>query len=134
MDYTISIGSNEQRRENMELARRRLTELFSGIRFSEEEETVPLFFHRPNLFSNQVACFASDNPVEEVTACLKAIEREAGRKPEEKEQEIVRLDIDLLSCDGTVYKPKDLKRDYILRGLKQLLYLIKNIRRWVDSI
>ena len=106
MDYTISIGSNEQRRENMELARRRLTELFSGIRFSEEEETVPLFFHRPNLFSNQVACFASDNPVEEVTACLKAI---------------VRLDIDLLSCDGTVYKPKDLKRDYILRGLKQLL-------------
>ena len=115
MDYTISIGSNEQRRENMELARRRLTELFSGIRFSEEEETVPLFFHRPNLFSNQVACFASDNPVE------KAIEREAGRKPEEKEQEIVRLDIDLLSCDGTVYKPKDLKRDYILRGLKQLL-------------
>lgn len=94
---------------------------FSGIRFSEEEETVPLFFHRPNLFSNQVACFASDNPVEEVTACLKAIEREAGRKPEEKEQEIVRLDIDLLSCDGTVYKPKDLKRDYILRGLKQLL-------------
>ena len=66
MDYTISIGSNEQRRENMELARRRLTELFSGIRFSEEEETVPLFFHRPNLFSNQVACFASDNPVEEV--------------------------------------------------------------------
>ena len=52
----------------MELARRRLTELFSGIRFSEEEETVPLFFHRPNLFSNQVACFASDNPAEEVTA------------------------------------------------------------------
>ena len=50
----------------MELTRRRLTELFSGIRFSEEEETVPLFFHRPNLFSNQVACFASDNPVEEV--------------------------------------------------------------------
>lgn len=121
MDYTISIGSNEQRRENMELARRRLTELFPGIRFSEEEETAPLFFHRPNLFSNQVARFASDNPAEKITACLKAIERESGRNPEEKRQEIVRLDIDLLSCDGTVYKPEDLKRDYILRGLKQLL-------------
>ena len=33
MDYTISIGSNEQRRENMELARRRLTELFFGNTF-----------------------------------------------------------------------------------------------------
>ena len=121
MDYTISIGSNEQRRENMELARRRLTELFPGIRFSEEEETAPLFFHRPTLFSNQVARFVSDNPAEEITVCLKTIEREAGRKPEEKEREIVRLDIDLLSCDETVYKPKELKRGYILRGLKQLL-------------
>lgn len=121
MDYTICIGSNEQRRENLELARRRLAEFFPGIRFSKEEETEPLFFHRPNPFSNQVARFASDNSAEEITACLKAIEWEAGRRPEEKEQEIVRLDIDLLSCDGTAYKPEDLKRDYILRGLKQLL-------------
>lgn len=120
MDYTISIGSNEQRRENLELARRRLTELFPGIRFSDEEETEPLSFHRPGLFSNQVARFVSDSSVEEITACLKGIEREAGRKPEEKAQEIVRLDIDLLACDGTVYKPQDLKRDYIRRGLKQL--------------
>lgn len=121
MDYTISIGSNELRKENLELARRRLTEFFPGIRFSEEEETEPLSFHRPNLFSNQVAHFVSDNSVEEITVCLKSIEREAGRKPEEKEQEIVRLDIDLLSCDSTVYKPEDLERDYILRGLRQLL-------------
>lgn len=121
MNYTVSIGSNEQRRENMELARRRLTGLFPGIRFSEEEETKPLFFHRQDMFSNQVARFVSDNPAEEIIACLKGIEREAGRMPGDKEQEIVRLDIDLLSCDGTVYKPKDLKRDYIRRGLRQLL-------------
>lgn len=120
MEYTISIGSNERRMENMGLARQRLTELFPDIRFSEEEETKPLFFHRPNLFSNQVARFVSDKRVEEVLARLKAIEREAGRLPEEKKREIVRLDIDLLSCDETVYKPEDLKRDYIVRGLKLL--------------
>lgn len=121
MVYTVSIGSNEQRKENMALARRRLTELFPGIRFSEEEETKPLFFRRPDPFSNQVARFVSETPAGEITACLKSIEREAGRKPEEKAQERVRLDIDLLSCDGIVYKPKDLKRDYIRRGLEQLL-------------
>lgn len=104
----------------MMLARRRLTELFSDIRFSEEEETEPLFFQGPNLFSNQVARFVSDKRVEEVLARLKAIEREAGRLPEDKKREIVRLDIDLLSCDETVYKPEDLKRDYIVRGLKLL--------------
>lgn len=120
MVYTISIGSNERRTENMALARQRLTELFSDIRFSEEEETKPLFFHRSNLFSNQVARFVSDEAVTDVVARLKAIEREAGRLPEEKRQEIVRLDIDLLSGGDTVYKPEDLKRDYIVRGLKQL--------------
>ena len=87
MVYTISIGSNEQQKENLSLARKRLKELFPGIRFS---------------------------------SCLKAIEREAGRMPEEKKQEIVRLDLDLLSCDDTVYKPDDLKRDYICRGLKEI--------------
>ena len=99
MDYTISIGSNEQRRENMELARRRLTELFGNTFLGRGGDGTFVLSPSESVL-NQVACFASDNPVEEVTACLKAIEREAGRKPEEKEQEIVRLDIDLLSCDG----------------------------------
>lgn len=121
MVYTISIGSNERRTENMALARRRLIELFPGIRFSEEEETKPLFFRRPNQFSNQVARFASDEKAEDVVVRLKAIEREAGRLPEEKKQEIVRLDIDLLSCDDTVYKPEDLQRDYIVRGIEELM-------------
>lgn len=121
MVYTISIGSNEQRKDNLELARRRLSEIFPGIRFSAEEETEPLFFSRPNLFSNQVARFVSDWQVGEVTARLKSIEQEAGRTSEEKKQEIVRLDIDLLVCDSVIYKPEDLKRDYIARGLKELM-------------
>lgn len=120
MVYTISIGSNEDRGENLPLARRRLGELFLGIRFSREEETRPLFFRRPELFSNQVARFTSNCGAEEIILRLKGIEREAGRTPEEKKQEIVRLDIDLLSCDATIYKPEDLKRDYILRGLQEL--------------
>lgn len=102
------------------MARRRLGELFLGIRFSREEETRPLFFRRPELFSNQVARFSSNCGAEEVIWQLKSIEREAGRTSEEKKQEIVRLDIDLLSCDATIFKPEDLKRDYILRGLQEL--------------
>lgn len=118
--YTISIGSNEGRRENLPLARKRLEALFPDIRFSTEEETQPLCLNRRSLFSNQVARFTSDDGAERVAACLKAIEREAGRTLEEKKQEIIRLDLDLLSCDGTVYKPEDMKRDYISRGLEEL--------------
>lgn len=120
MVYTISIGSNEHRKDNLALARKRLAELFPGIRFSVEANTKPLFFRRPALFSNQVASFVSDCEAAEVISWLKAIEKEAGRTPEEKKQEIVRLDIDLLSCDDVVYKPEDMKRDYICRGLQEL--------------
>ena len=113
MVYTICIGSNVNRKENLALARKRLSELFPNIRFSAEADTEPLF-------ANQVARFTSDSDAGEVILHLKDIEREAGRTPEEKKQEIVRLDIDLLSCDSRVYKPEDLKRDYIIRGLKEL--------------
>ena len=120
MVYTICIGSNEHRRENMALARRRLKELFPSIRFSKEEDTLPLSFHRPDLFANQVARFDSAFSPRDVSNCLKAIEREAGRLAGDKCQEIVRLDIDLLMCDAEVYKPDDLRRNYVMRGLEEL--------------
>ena len=120
MVYTICIGSNEHRKDNLALARKRLSELFPDIRFSAEADTKPLFFRRQALFTNQVARFISDYDADEVILRLKNIEREAGRTPEEKEQEIVRLDIDLLACDSKVYKPEDWKRDYIVRGLEEL--------------
>lgn len=121
MRYVISIGSNKCRRENMLLARRRLADYFADIRFSEEEETEPLFFHRQDKFMNQVACFHSDWDKEKLSACLKSIEREAGRRPEDKRNEIVRLDIDVLACDDVIYKPEDMKRDYIRRGLREIM-------------
>ena len=120
MVYTICIGSNERRKDYLALARKRLSELFPDIRFSAETDTQPLFFRRQALFANQVARFMSDCDVHEIILYLKSIEREAGRTSEEKKQEIVRLDIDLLSCDNRVYKPEDLKRDYIVRGLEEL--------------
>lgn len=120
MVYTISIGSNEHRKDNLALARNRLSELFPDIRFSAETDTKPLFVHRPALFSNQVARFASDCDAKEIVSRLKAIEKEAGRTPEEKRQEIVRLDIDLLSCDAAVYKAEDMEREYIRQAISEL--------------
>lgn len=120
MVYTLCIGSNEHRHANLAFARRRLAEAFPGIRFSREEETQPLAFHRPVPFSNQLARFSSDWEQCEVCSRLKSIEREAGRLPGEKEREIVRLDIDLLACDELIYKPEDWERDYVRRGMKEL--------------
>lgn len=102
------------------MARRRLTDLFPSIRFTTEQETKPLFFRSPALFSNQVAQFFSDVEEEGVRKELKAIEQSAGRRPEDKKEEKVCLDIDLLAFDDRVLKPEDLKREYIVKGLEEL--------------
>ena len=116
----ICIGSNYNRKENLLLARRRLTALFPSSRFTGEQETRPLFFRNPALFSNQVARFYTDADAERVVKELKTIEKEAGREKEDKKREKVCLDIDLLVFDNRVLKPEDLKRDYILKGLEEL--------------
>ncbi|WP_431424260.1 2-amino-4-hydroxy-6-hydroxymethyldihydropteridine diphosphokinase [Bacteroides hominis] len=116
----ICIGSNYNRKENLLLARRRLTALFPSIRFTGEQETRPLFFRNPALFSNQVARFYTDADAERVVEELKTIEKEAGREKEDKKREKVCLDIDLLVFDNRVLKPEDLKRDYILKGFEEL--------------
>ena len=100
----ICIGSNYNRKENLLLARRRLVDLFPTIRFTSEQETRPLFFRSPALFSNQVAMFFSEAEEERVRKELKA------------------MDIDLLSFDDRVLKPEDLKREYVVKGLEELKY------------
>lgn len=116
----ICIGSNYNRKENLLLARQQLSALFPLIRFAKEMDTEPLFFKNGALFSNQVACFFSEKEQEDVTNQLKAIERAAGRLPEDKAKEKVCLDIDLLSFDGQILKPDDCRRAYIVKGLAEL--------------
>ena len=116
----ICIGSNYNRKENLFFARQKLADLFPSIRFTSEQETQPLFFLSPALFSNQVAQFFSEAGEERVRKELKAIEKSAGRRPEDKKEEKVCLDIDLLAFDDRVLKPEDLKREYIVKGLEEL--------------
>lgn len=116
----VCIGSNCNRKENILLAQKRLKELFPSVRFTSEQETQPLFLKNPALFSNQLAFFFSEIEEEEVKLELKAIEKLAGRCPEDKIKEKVCLDIDLLSFDDRVLKPEDWKREYVVTGLKEL--------------
>lgn len=120
MVYTLCIGSNEHRHANLAFARRRLAEAFPGIRFSREVDTEPLRLARRAIFANQVARFESALDLAEVVSCLKRIEQEAGSTRQERAGEIIRLDVDLLSCDGRVYKPEDWARDYVVRGVQEL--------------
>lgn len=115
--YIVCIGSNYNRRENLTFARQKLTESFSSICFAPELETKPLFFKNPALFSNQVALFYSDKDEETVRKMLKNIEQRSGRRPEDKKEEKVCLDIDMLLYDNKILKPEDWQRGYIQQSL-----------------
>lgn len=115
--YIVCIGSNYNRKENLTFARQKLTESFSSICFAPEQETKPLFFKNPALFSNQVALFYSDKDEETVRKMLKDIEQRSGRRPEDKKEEKVCLDIDMLLYDNKILKPEDWQRGYIQQSL-----------------
>lgn len=113
----ICMGSNYNREMNMLLARRKLIESFPSICFMPERLTEPLYFHNPSLFSNQLAVFRSEEKLEKVQNILKEIEWKVGRRPEDKKEEKVCLDIDLLLYDNQILKPEDWKREYVLQSL-----------------
>ena len=105
----LELGSNFSALENLAFARRRLRELFPNIRFGAEQWTEAVGCRLNQApFLNQEANFHTTLSADEVKALLKGIEREAGRTPEEKAREVIRLDIDLVAIDGRRLKPSHL--------------------------
>lgn len=113
----LCMGSNTDRFAHLAQAREALCQVFCGIRFGEimETEAIGQGFRSP--FSNQLAQFTTHRPPESIHTLLKEIEKACGRKPEDKGQGIVKIDIDLLMMDKQILKPEDMERDYIRQGL-----------------
>lgn len=116
----ICLGSNTNREHNIPFAQNRLMHHFSDIVFGSEQDTTPLFYANPARFTNQVATFSSPLSVHEIKTIFKEIEAIVGRIPEDKQNEIVKLDIDLLVYDDLVLKENDLQREYIIYGMNEL--------------
>ncbi|WP_321517362.1 2-amino-4-hydroxy-6-hydroxymethyldihydropteridine diphosphokinase [uncultured Bacteroides sp.] len=116
----ISIGSNANRNNNIKLAQKQLSLYFPDIRFGTEQDTLPVGMCNPAHFTNQLAKASTSLTIEEVKNIFKRIESQAGRLSEDKKNEIVKLDIDLLMYDSFVLKESDMKRDFIITELKEL--------------
>lgn len=116
----LSMGSNINGSTHLSIARKALCTAFPDIFFGEQMQTVPIRMNTPHLFENQLGCFTTSRNAEEVISFFKKIESNCGRKPEDKEQGIVILDLDLLMYDEEVLKPEDMQRPYVIKGLKAL--------------
>ena len=116
----LCLGSNFDRTDRMAHARQELKEHFPNIRFSTEMETEAIGRRFLSPFSNQVAIFETTLSAEEVRAIFKQIECDLGRLPTDKSYGVVKMDIDLLMYDDDILKPKDLEREFVLEGMKEL--------------
>ena len=116
----LCLGSNLDGATRLSAARSALHSHFQDIRFSEELVTEAIGSGFLSPFHNQVASFTSTLEADSIRQLLKGIEQTQGRLPEDKAQGIVKLDIDLLMYDAFVLKPKDMEREFVKRGIKEL--------------
>lgn len=120
-EIIIGIGSNCQAEKHLALAQSRLREYFPAICFSSVRQTEPVgFVHNKSPFSNQLALLRTTQSVSEIRSALKDIEQDAGRKPKDKEHEIVKLDLDILRVGQETIKAEELSRVYYCEALKEL--------------
>lgn len=116
----IELGSNEPSEATVRSVQDVLRTCFPSVRFGRLRQTEPVGIASPRPFFNISGRFETHLTQEEVTALFKRIEADHGRRPEDKAQNIVRIDIDLLVYGDTVLKAKDLQREYVRAGLADL--------------
>ena len=120
--YILGMGSNHQAEQNLLYARKELARHYPDIQFSTVQRTSPIGFTKnQNLFLNQLAWLRTSDTNEEVSRFLKKLEKECGRTPEDKSQEIIKLDLDILQANDTPLKAAELQRPYYQRALQDLL-------------
>lgn len=116
----VCLGSNLEARFHLENAHAAFVRLFHEVRMGAIVKTVAEGDIIQPDYLNQAARFTTELGSEEVKTVLKSIEKENGRKPEDKQNGSVPLDIDLLIYDDKQLKPSDLSKTYVQLALRQL--------------
>ncbi len=118
----LCLGSNSDAYARMEKARALLEAAFgnSPLAFSRPVETEAVGEGWLSPFVNQVARLHTTLSAEEIRAICKEIERKCGRTEGEKALGRMSMDVDLLTYDDAVLKPKDMQREYILQAVNEL--------------
>jgi 2-amino-4-hydroxy-6-hydroxymethyldihydropteridine diphosphokinase len=110
----VSIGSNLDRRRNIEAGVRRLRERFDALVVSSVYESAAVGFDGEP-FYNLVAGFDTELDPPALTDALKAIELAQGRGPAHRGMRSRSLDLDLLLWDSLVSAELGLPAEDIMR-------------------
>lgn len=118
---TLCLGSNLDAQRNIDAAKDLLRHTLSDIQFSSPLWTKPVGEKQTDrLYLNCLAEGHTDMDYPTLHNKLKNIEQRLGSTPSERQQGIVRIDIDILKLDWLRYHEDDWERDYVKRLLREL--------------
>lgn len=115
----LALGSNSEQEVNMYKAKALLVALFGTIDFSKVVWTQPIGI-RSNDFLNCLAVSRTSLDVARLNSALKKIEHLCGDTSENRKENVVKMDIDILRYDTTIMHEKDWDRPYILSLLDEM--------------
>ena len=123
-EMIISLGSNMAQGEyNMRGAMVTIEAFAASARFSPIYESDDASAHATPgspRYKNCVGIIKTPLAVDEWTVRFKQLEREAGRTEAMRRAGCVPLDIDVVSCNGEVLRPKDFEKEYFRRGMEMI--------------
>lgn len=119
--YILGIGSNHHAEKNLRYAQEKLAKQYPDIRFSTIYHTEPIgLTMNQTPFQNQLGLMHTNETAENISHFLKQLEKECGRTAEDKIQEIIKLDLDILQINDNPLKPQELQRPYYQKALQEL--------------
>ena len=116
----VCLGSNIDGEIHLRNAYKLLVQSFPDIKMGKILRTkAEGNISQPDYF-NQAATFTTNFSLGEVESILKEIEKENGRKFDDKFKGTVPLDIDLLQYNQQVIRSKDMFKKYVRQALQEL--------------
>lgn len=119
--FIVGIGSNSFDRESqMKKTIEFITNSFENIYVSEIYET-PAENGKDASYLNAVLVATTEKEIDDVNAMIKQWECSCGRTAMSKLEGIIPIDIDIVTWNEDVVRPKDFVKTYFTKGLLQLI-------------
>ncbi len=117
----LGLASNVANKQlHMAQAIARLQEICASVNTSSAYETDPVGAPLHPRYLNAVAAIETECGLTDFHRLLKAIEVEHGRTPESKLTGEIPLDIDIVTWNDDILRPRDWERAYFRIGLREL--------------
>jgi len=116
----LSLAANCDAEKNLPEARLCLEQILAFTHYTDAVWTEPIGCKRKDLYLNQLVKAMTELSFDELRSQLKTIELKIGRTAEDRQEGIVRLDLDILAFDDERHHLADWERHYVKMLLPQL--------------